>query len=95
MKTKMELIADQAAQELRKLILEAEPRIKAAIDEQLEQRKDAGEEGQLVFKMGYGININLDANKADYKLAFTCRPVFESCKTIPDPNQPDLIEEEV
>lgn len=88
MNAKLEAIADKAAEALRGLIKEGEPKILESWDEVVEEAQ--AQETEPKLKLGFAITLDLDKSAAVYDLSFSVRYKLTTSGVIPDPNQPEL-----
>lgn len=85
---KLALIARHAAADLEQLIAEKEEEI-------LQAWSQVTEEGNLqdkkpIFRIGYTISLDPDADKMTTGLTFAVRRKLEIVRSMPDPTQPEL-----
>ena len=91
--TRIEQLAEAAAAELRKHILDAQDQIQAAIDGIMEDAQDAQAEGRdkaAVLSLSFGIKWPLDGSKVAVALGVSTRRKFESVIELDDPDQGKL-----
>ena len=91
--TRIEQLAEAAAVELRKHILDAQDQIQIAIDGIMEDAQDAQAEGKdkaAVLSLSFGIKWPLDGSKVAVALGVSTRRKFESVIELDDPDQGKL-----
>ena len=85
---KLESIAARAAEDIRQLIGEAEDKLLEAW--QACEVEAQEQETKPVFKIGFGISLDLDKDQMETALTFGVRHKLTIGRGIPDPNQPEL-----
>lgn len=88
MNSKLEAIAEQAATNLRSLIIEGEFDILSAWDAALTEAQAQDEKPK--FRLAFAIVLDLDKNQADYDLTWGVRRRLSITAPIPDPQQTTL-----
>ena len=85
---KLRAIAECFALDVPQLISEAEDKILEAWSAcEIEAEEN---ETKPVFKLGFGVSLDLDGDAMETKLAFSVRHTKTINRSIPDPNQPEL-----
>jgi hypothetical protein len=86
--TKIQAIAETASDNLKRLMKDAAGEIETAM---INAAKEADlQEKQAIFKLGFSISLNLDANTMDNDLSWSVKHKLSITDEIPDPNQPKL-----
>ena len=88
MSSKLQAIADQAADHLKALIREGEEAIEAAWEACLEEALLQEQAPRL--RLNYNITLDLGKDQASHDLAFGIRHRLRAVAPIPDPNQGQL-----
>lgn len=89
MNPKLKAIIDRAAEDLKSLARESEDKILEAWSACEQEAQD--NEQKPKFKLGFGITLDLDADKMETALSFGIKHKVSHDQAIPDPAQPDLI----
>lgn len=88
MNSKLEAVAEKAAEILKANIREAEHEILAVWDAVVEEAQ--ANEKPAVFPLGFSMKLNLDGNQLVTCLSFGVRRKFDTACELPDPNQPEF-----
>ncbi len=83
--TKIQAIAETASDNLKRLLNEASDEIEAAMVNAASEAQL--QEKQAIFKLGFSISLNLDANTMDNDLSWSVKHKLSVTDEIPDPNQ--------
>lgn len=83
--TKIEAIAESAADNLRRLIVEAQEEISTAMIKCAEEAQL--QEKEAVFRLGFSVVLNLDTNKMKQDLSWTIKRTLGVEDDIPNPDQ--------
>ena len=92
MNPKLKAIEEKASEDLLALIKDGEEKILEAWNACEEEAQE--NETKPKFKLSLGITLDLDADSMETALTFGIKHKLMTVASIPDPNQPDLIERE-
>lgn len=86
--TKLDCIADQAAEDLKAFI--AESKVKLAEAWAAVEAEASDQETKPVLRIGFAIALDLQADKMETTLTFGVRHKLSTEREMPDPNQAEM-----
>lgn len=92
--TRMAAFREEIISQVKELLCEREEDILTAWQSNIEEAHNNAKDKIPPLKLSIGATIDLEDNTISAQLTFTAKYTSTICKVLPDPNQPELFEEE-